>query len=260
MPVPGDAVSVRPLADGEAVIERIEPRDLALARRTPRGREKTMAANVDTIAIVTSLAHPPPRLATLDQLLGFCELQRVGALVAFTKPDLAPPDAAAGLHALYANLDYETIVVNPKSGENVEALRRALDGRRSLLAGGSGVGKSTIFRALGGDAVVGDVSRFGVGRQTTTTARLYRLGQGFLIDSPGIGAFGLGAIAPADLAHAFRELREPAQRCRFRDCTHLGEPDCAVAAAVERGDIATSRYASYRSIARAARGALLRER
>jgi len=256
MPVPGDAVTVRPLEDGDAVVERIEPRVFSLERRT-RGRAKTMAANVDTIAIVTSLTHPPPRLPTLDQLLAFCELQAVDGIAIFTKPDLSGADVAQRVAHVYDALGYPTIVANPKAGDNVDGLRALLAGRRALLAGNSGVGKSTIFRALGGDAVVGDVSRHGIGRQTTSVARLYRLPDGFLIDSPGIGEFGLGAVEPGELAHAFREMREPSLRCRFADCSHRSEPDCAVRAAVESGAIAASRYDSY---VRIAEGALLQGR
>ena len=139
------------------------------------------------------------------------------------------------------------IVVNPKTGENVDGFRAAIAGHRALLTGVSGVGKSTIFRALGGEAIVGDVSRHGLGRQTTTTARLYRMGDGFLIDSPGVNEFGLGDISAGELAPLFREMVEPALRCRFNDCTHLREPDCAVAEAAAQGIIAESRYASYRT-------------
>ena len=117
-----------------------------------------------------------------------------------------------------------------------------------MLVGVSGVGKSSIFRALGGDTPVGEVSRYGLGRQTTTVGRLYRLDDGFLIDSPGINEFGLGKIDAQSLATAFREMREPSLRCRFTDCTHLQEPGCAVRAGVEQGTIAASRYASYRKI------------
>ncbi len=248
MPVPGDVVSVRPLEDGAAVVERIEPRAFTLERRASRGRSKTMAANVDLLVVVTALANPAPRLVTLDQILAFCELQNVGAVPVFTKPDLSEPDDIERLVGIYRGLEYPAIVVNPKRGENVDALREAIRGHRAMLAGNSGVGKSTIFRALGGQAVVGDVSRFGVGRQTTTTARLYRMGDGFLIDSPGVNEFGLGKIAPAELAPGFREMCEPMQRCRFSDCTHLHEPDCAVLAALSEGRIANSRYASYARI------------
>jgi ribosome biogenesis GTPase len=118
------------------------------------------------------------------------------------------------------------------------------------LVGNSGVGKSSIFRALGGVNAIGDLTRFGRGRQTTTSARLFQAGDGFLIDSPGIGEFTLDPLPAIELAHLFVEMREPATRCRFDDCRHLSEPDCAVRAAVEAGAIAASRYASYREMAR----------
>jgi ribosome biogenesis GTPase / thiamine phosphate phosphatase len=248
MPVPGDIVQVRILEDGQAVVERIEPRAFTLTRRSLRGRSKTMAANTDLLVTVTALANPPPRLTTLDQLLAFAQLEEIAAAVIFTKPDLVDIAQTDALVELYRGLEYPTVAINPKAGANVEELRALIAGRAAMLVGNSGVGKSTIFRALGGDASVGDVSRYGVGRQTTTAGRLYRLGGGFLIDSPGINEFGLGEVDAQTLTYAFREMREPATRCRFADCTHVHEPDCAVRAAVEHAQIAQSRYASYRRI------------
>jgi ribosome biogenesis GTPase len=248
MPVPGDVATVRILEDGQAVVERIEPRVFTLERRSAGGRAKTMAANVDLLVTVTALANPPPRLVTLDQLIAFAEIENVAAAVIFTKPDLGNHDEMDRLVRLYSGLEYPTLVINPKAGEHIGALRELIAGRHALLAGNSGVGKSTIFRALGGDSAIGDVSRYGLGRQTTTAGRLYRLESGFLIDSPGINEFGLGAIDAATLAPAFREMPPIARRCRFTDCTHLQEPDCAVQAAVETGSISPSRYASYRKM------------
>jgi ribosome biogenesis GTPase / thiamine phosphate phosphatase len=248
MPVPGDIVFVRILEDERVVVDRSEPRTFTLERRTAGGRSKTMAANVDSIVTVISLGDPPPRLTTLDQLLAFAELESVAAMVVMTKPDRGEPGERERLTALYRDLGYDVIVVNPKTGENLDNFRAAIAGHRALLTGVSGVGKSTIFRALGGEAIVGDVSRHGLGRQTTTTARLYRMGDGFLIDSPGVNEFGLGDISAGELAPLFREMVEPALRCRFNDCTHLREPDCAVAVAAAEGIIAESRYASYRQI------------
>jgi ribosome biogenesis GTPase / thiamine phosphate phosphatase len=248
MPVPGDVAVVRLLEDEQAVIDRIEPRTLTLERRTVDGRAKTMAANVDLLVTVTSLGDPPPRLVTLDQLLAFAELAEIPAAVVFTKPDLDRSGQGIALSALYERLGYKTAIVNPKAAENMDALRALLDGHHAMLSGVSGVGKSTIFRALGGEAVVGDVSRYGLGRQTTTTARLYRLGDGFLIDSPGVNEFGLGAITASELALLFPELGPYAGLCRFTDCTHVHEPGCAVRAAVEQAQIAPSRYTSYRRI------------
>jgi ribosome biogenesis GTPase / thiamine phosphate phosphatase len=248
MLVPGDRVDVRLLEDGRALVDAIHPRTFTLQRRTAEGREKTMAANVDAIVTVTALADPPPRLLTLDQLLAFAELEGIDALVVLTKPDKVEAHQTEELAQLYRSLGYEVLVVNPKLGVNIEGLRDALRHRHALLSGVSGVGKSTIFRALGGDAAVGDVSRYGLGRQTTTAARLYRLPDGFLIDSPGVAEFGLGAITPEELVHGFREMAEPSRHCRFTDCSHLHEPGCAVQSAVQGGGIADSRYASYRRI------------
>lgn len=248
MPVPGDVVFVRVLEDEKTVVDRIEPRSFHLERRSAGGRAKTMAANVDTMVTVTALAEPAPRLIILDQLLAFVELESIEAIVVFTKPDLSDPAATRALRDLYAGLGYHTLVLNPKAGENVDALREALNGRHALLSGNSGVGKSSIFRALGGEAVVGDVSRHGMGRQTTTAARLYRMPSGFLIDSPGVNEFGLGPITASELVQGFREMREPATACRFTDCTHLVEPGCGVQAAVAEGRIAESRYHSYKSL------------
>lgn len=248
MPVPGDAVAVRLLEDGSTVVERMEPRSNSLQRRTARGRSKVMAANIDTLVTVTSLAHPPPRLVTLDQLLAFSALEELAALIVFTKPDLADAATRKDLERLYTDLGYPVVTMNPKLGENLEAFRHATDGHRALISGVSGVGKSTIFAALGGSAEVGPTSRFGLGRQTTTAAKLHRTANGFLIDSPGINEFGLGRIEPAELAEAFLEIAALRGRCRFTDCTHLAEPGCAVREAVAAGSIATSRYESYTSI------------
>lgn len=248
MLAPGDRVHVQVLEDGRTLVDSVEPRDFTLQRRTVEGRAKTMAANVDALVTVTALTDPPPRLLTLDQLLAFAELENIAPVVVFTKPDLADPQTAVRISSLYGSLGYECLIVNPKAGANIDELRAALAGRHALLCGVSGVGKSSIFRALGGQAVVGDVSRRGIGRQTTSASRLYRMPDGFLIDSPGVAEFGLGAVTASELVQGFRELRACSGKCRFSDCSHLHEPDCAVRAAVAEGRIAESRYESYRRI------------
>ena len=204
MPVPGDIVDVRILEDGHALVERMEPRGFTLERRSAGGRAKTMAANVDLLVTVTALANPAPRLVTLDQLLAFAGIEGIAAAVVFTKPDLT--DGQMRLLSLYEpwNTRWRG---QSQDGDNVDALRDLIAGRRALLVGNSGVGKSTIFRALGGDTPIGDVSRYGLGKQTTTAGRLYRTESGFLIDSPGINEFGLGAIDARSLSEAFPEMR-----------------------------------------------------
>ena len=248
MLAPGDRVDVVLLEDGRAKVEQVHDRTFTLARRTVEGREKTMAANVDMLVVVTPLANPAPRTLVLDQLLAYAELENIEPLLLFTKPDLAAGESRETLESLYRGLGYTVIVANPKTGEGIADLREALHGRHALLAGVSGAGKSSTFRALGGDTVVGEMSRHGLGRQTTTASRLLRTEGGFLIDSPGVAEFGLGAITPQELVHAFREMRGEEARCRFRDCTHLREPGCAVRADVQTGAIAPSRYESYMKI------------
>jgi ribosome biogenesis GTPase len=246
---PGDVVEVAALEDDRVLVERVEPRSFALVRRTAGGRTKTMAANVETMAIVVALVDPPPSFAMLDRLIAFGVQHGIAATLILTKADLAGAAAAARIEAVYAPLGIPVLVVQPKTGAGIEHLRAYLDGRHTLLVGNSGVGKSSIFRALGGTATVGDLSRFGRGRQTTTSARLFETPGGFLIDSPGIGEFILDPMPAAELPQLFAEMREPATRCRFDDCRHLSEPDCAVREAVEAGRIAASRYQSYRELA-----------
>mgnify|MGYP001279908827 CR=1 FL=1 len=248
MLVPGDLVEARVIAEDRVVVDRVLPRSFALVRRTGGGRTKTMAANVDTVAIVAALVDPPLHLTMIDGLIAFALQHDVAPLLLLTKADLAGEELAERVAALYRGLGVPTILLHPKTGRGLDELREHLASRHALLVGNSGVGKSSIFRALGGIAVVGEISKHGRGRQTTTSARLVRLGDGFLIDSPGIGEFTLDPMEPSELGWLFAELREPARSCRFANCRHLTEPGCAVRAALADGTIAASRYASYKEM------------
>jgi ribosome biogenesis GTPase / thiamine phosphate phosphatase len=255
MLAPGDLVTAKTIADDRVVVDAVHERSFALVRRTQGGRTKTMAANIDTVAIVAALVDPPLHLTMVDQLIAFAEQHELSPLLLLTKVDLAGEEAAERVAAIYRSIGVPTLVLQPKDGRGIDGLREALVDRHALLVGNSGVGKSSIFQALGGIGVVGDLSRYGRGRQTTTSARLFRLGDGFLIDSPGIGEFTLDPMPATEVGYLFVEMREPATRCRFADCRHLAEPGCAVRAAVGEGRIAPSRYASYREIVENAAGA-----
>ncbi|MBD5634996.1 MAG: ribosome small subunit-dependent GTPase A [Candidatus Eremiobacteraeota bacterium] len=246
MLVPGDLVRATPLDAERVVIEGREPRTFSLERTTAGGRTKTMAANVDGIAIVAAFARPAIHFAMIDELLAFAEIHDIGARLLFTKADLAASEVDVGaVLAGYRNLGYIALAVNPKAGTGIDAVRAELGGHQTLLIGQSGVGKSSLFAALGGRADVGDVGKGGRGKQTTTAGRLHRFPGGFLIDSPGVGEFELRGCTPAEIALGFVEFAPLLGTCRFADCTHRSEPGCRVRGSVEAGAIASSRYASY---------------
>lgn len=246
--VPGDLVYATPLEDERVLVERREPRSFALERETGGGRTKTMAANIDGIAIVVALARPAPSPRMIDELLAFAEIHDIGARLIFTKADLASDLETRALVDVYARLGYVSLLANPKARAGIDAIEREFAGRRTLLIGQSGVGKSSLFGALGGTADVGDVSKIGRGKQTTTTGRLHRFADGFLIDSPGVGEFELRGCTPAQIALGFREFAPMLGDCRFADCVHRGEPGCAILAGLATDRIAGSRYESYRAI------------
>jgi ribosome biogenesis GTPase len=249
MLVPGDLVRATALDDERVVVDGREPRSFTLERTTAGGRTKTMAANIDGIAIVAAFARPSLHLAMIDELLAFSEIHGIEARLILTKSDIAQTAAfVTRTAALYQGLGYGTYLANPKAGDGVDALRDAFAGRQTLLIGQSGVGKSSLFRALGGDADVGDVSKTGRGKQTTTAGRLHRFPTGFLIDSPGVGEFELRDLSAAEIARGFVEFTPLLGTCRFSDCIHRSEPGCAVLAAVASGAIAGSRYESYLAI------------
>ena len=244
--VPGDLVVASPLDGDRVVIDRRLTRDFALERTTAGGRTKTMAANVDSIAIVAAFARPTIHLAMIDELLAFAELHDLYPAVVLTKSDLVEDPAQIDeIVSVYRHLAYAVYAINPKAREGIDGIERDLATRRTLLVGQSGVGKSSLFAALGGVSVVGDVSKIGRGKQTTTTGRLHRFAEGFLIDSPGVGEFELTGYTQGEIALGFPEIARVAPGCRFADCTHRSEPNCAVRGAREVGEIASSRYASY---------------
>ncbi len=249
--VTGDRVTVERLGDGSARIVERRPRRTRLVRRTSHGRGiQVLAANLDRVALAFSAADPDPDPSMLDRLLVLAELSDLEALVVVNKMDLvdATSDALEPFEPV-RRAGYPILPTSVRSGRGLEELRSDLTGSVTVLAGPSGTGKSSLLNALLPRAGlrVGQVSeRTGRGRHTTVAARLFSLpGGGYLGDTPGLQYAGLPPVAPAALARAFPELRALSGDCRFSDCRHRAEPECAVRRAVDAGRLPDSRYRSY---------------
>lgn len=245
--VVGDRVDLEAGEEGIIGITGVEPRRNLLERRTPLGRgNRPVAANLDRVFVVTAAADPATVPQLMDRLCAIAEANEIPVAVVVNKADLGPADAIADR---YRKAGYETFLVSARTGLGLDRLFAELKGKESLLTGASGVGKSTILNRLQPGlglrtAAVSEKNRRG--RNTTVAAVLVPLpGGGWLVDTPGFSEVGLWGIAPRELARCFPEMREPLERCKFADCTHRGEPGCAVRAAVDAGAIARDRYDSY---------------
>ncbi len=247
----GDRVLFRPVGETEpreGVIERIEPRSGSICR-TVRRRQQILVANVDQMAIVASAAEPRLKPNLIDRLLMAAEKGGVRPMVCINKIDLIDPAALQPLAGVYGQMGYEVLLLSAKTGFGVERFARALRGRASVVAGQSGVGKSTLLNAVDPSfrihvQPVSDETE--KGKHTTTNARLLPLaGGGFVIDTPGMRRFQPWDVAAEEVAGFFRDLRPYVNLCRFPDCTHTHEADCAVKNAVADGRLDERRYESY---------------
>jgi ribosome biogenesis GTPase / thiamine phosphate phosphatase len=247
----GDRVLFRRVENAqppEGVIERIEPRRGSICRGS-RGRQQVLVTNVDQLAIVASAAEPRLKPNLIDRLLVAAEKGGVRPLVCINKVDLVDPADLQPLVGVYSQMGYRVLLLSAKTGLGVERFRRALAGRESVVAGQSGVGKSSLLNAVepGLNLRVRPVSTdTQKGCHTTAAARLLPLGiGGYVVDTPGIRQFELWDVIPQETAGFFRDIRPYVSLCRFPDCTHTHEEDCAVKDAVADGRIDERRYESY---------------
>jgi ribosome biogenesis GTPase len=244
----GDVVWFRPEGRDEGIIERIEPRR-GIVSRTSRGRQHVLVANVDQLIIVTSAAEPRMKPNLVDRLLVTAEKGGIRPVICINKIDLVEPADLMPIAGVYAQLGYEVLLVSAQTRQGIAGLRDRLTGEESVVTGQSGVGKSSLLNAVEPDLhlrvqTVSEETQ--KGRHTTTTAELIPLSfGGYVVDTPGIRQFQLWDVIPEEVAGFFRELRPYVSRCRFPDCTHTHEDDCAVKDAVADGWIDVRRYESY---------------
>ena len=251
----GDEVVVQPNGAGEGVIEAVLPRRTLLARPDVfyDHLQQVIAANVDQLLIVSSWREPTLWLELVDRYLITARRNQLPALICLNKVDLAPKEADCETTlAPYRKLGYPVILTSALAGQGLVELRSWLRDRTTVLTGLSGVGKSSLLAALESDLQirVGRVSQSsGEGRHTTSQANLIRLGlSGAIVDTPGIREFGLAGLHRSELEPYFPEIAALSPSCRFKNCAHLAEPDCAVRQAAAAGDLAASRYHSYQKI------------
>jgi ribosome biogenesis GTPase / thiamine phosphate phosphatase len=248
----GDRVEISLLPDDQGMIESIEPRKRMLSRLapTPRGEyQQIIIANPDQAVFVFSCANPAPRLGMLDRFLVIAEKQELPPLIVANKVDLVGEDEAKELFGHYELLNYAVEYTSAKLNLGIDRLRERLVGKISVLAGPSGVGKSSLLNAIqpGLGLIVKEVSQSSQkGRHTTVVRQLFPLEEGgYVADTPGLKALALWDIEAEELDAYFPELRDLVSQCQFSNCTHLHEPGCAVQEAVENGDINLERYNSY---------------
>ena len=237
-----------------AVIKEILPRDNYLIRRSTNlsRQSHVIAANLDQAVIIVSLLFPEIKLPFLDRILVTCEVYKVPVLIVLNKVDLYReefPDMVAAFRRIYESAGYTVLETSARTGEGIDALRERCRDRINLFSGESGVGKSSLIKAIDPclDPKVGRISDVHLqGKHTTSLYEMYRPATGgFIIDTPGLRGFGLVDLEKEEISKYFPEMLREMDDCRFVPCTHTHEPDCAVKAAVDAGRISAERYNSY---------------
>ena len=240
-----------------SIVTVLDRKNYLIRRSTNLSRQShVIAANLDRAFLVVTLYFPEIKLPFLDRLLVTCEVYGIPATIVLNKVDIFKeefPEELAAFHRIYEGAGYRVIETSALTGEGIDVLKDAIgtseEGHVCLFSGESGVGKSSIIKALDPslNPKVGDISLVHLqGKHTTSLYEMYPLSSGgFLIDSPGLRGFGLVDLKKEEVALYFPEMLKASRGCRFTPCTHTHEPDCAVKAAVDQGTISPERYNSY---------------
>ncbi len=255
----GDRVNIS-VEDGQesrVIIEEIIPRDNYIIRQSVKKTEHAhmLAANIDQALLVVTLTYPKTSLGFIDRFLVTAESFRIPQVLVFNKQDLLDAEELQQQQVvieIYENIGIPCLETSAVSGGGVESFEQALQDKKTLISGHSGVGKSTLVNLVmpGVNQKTSEVSDFAEkGVHTTTFAEMFQLNPGtFLIDTPGIKELGLAEIEGYELSDYFPEMRVLRNECKFNNCLHTNEPHCAIKNALAAGEIAESRYKSYLSM------------
>ncbi len=244
----GDRVLFRPANESEGVIERVEPRRGVLSR-TSRGRRHVIVANVDLILIISSAGEPGLKPNLIDRFLVTAEASKIRPVICINKIDLIDPASLQPLVGVYGRMGYEVLLLSVEDNIGIDRFDRLLRGSQSVVVGQSGVGKSSLLNMVDPElklkinAVSAENQK---GRHTTTAGQLIPLScGGYVVDTPGIRQFQLWDVIPEEVGGFYRDIRPYVSQCRFPDCTHTHESNCAVKNAVGDGRLDLRRYESY---------------
>jgi ribosome biogenesis GTPase / thiamine phosphate phosphatase len=255
----GDNVEFEMEADGRGVIHKVDERKNYIIRKSINLSKQShiIAANVDQAFLIVTLAFPRTSAGFIDRFLLTAEAYHIPTSIIFNKVDLFEKDenAIAELDAfigIYEKIGYKCYQVSAIKNKEIDVLRKLTKDKITLIAGHSGVGKSTLVNALDSDLDlrVGEISdAHAKGKHTTTFAEMHPLAySGFIVDTPGIKELGLVDMEKEEISGYFPEMLALKNQCKFNNCIHINEPKCAIIDAVEKGEIALSRYNSYVSI------------
>lgn len=248
-----DSLSDISLKNPAQISEVLDRKNYLIRKSTNLSRQShVIAANVDMAFAVVSLYFPEIKLPFLDRMLVTCEVYGIPVTIVLNKVDLyreEAPQAVADFIDIYTNAGYRVVCTSARTGEGVDELRSLTCGNVCLFSGESGVGKSSLIKALDPtlDPKIGRISDVHLqGKHTTSLYEMYRLRTGgWVIDTPGLRGFGLVNLEKEEISRYFPEMLKISENCRFTPCTHTHEPGCAVKEAVEDGRISPERYSSY---------------